>query len=55
MIAINEFRDFIAKRREAEAAKDEEDLERFADDGGSWIDVEEDEESFFQLNQFVTR
>ena len=63
MSAFNEYRDSNAgpavRRREAEKAKDaadeEDGLERFADDGGSWIGVEQCEESHVKKAQSTTR
>jgi hypothetical protein len=58
MNARKEIRDAArpdAERRQAEKAQDLaddcEDLERFADDGGSWINVEQSEDAYFRKNQ----
>jgi hypothetical protein len=63
MNAFNEYRDAnegtAVKRREMEKAQDAADenecLERFADDGGSWINVEQCEEAYFKKSQSPPR
>jgi len=63
MNAFNEYREAnagsAAQRREAEKAQDAADeegyLERFADDGGSWISVEQCEDAYFKKGQLLTR
>ena len=63
MNAFNEYRDAnsgsAVRRREAEKARDaaeeEEELERFADDGGSWLNVGQSDEDYRRKSQLAAR